>query len=85
MDKQDQESQFATYYDRAEYELTISTRDLIETVARMDIVQRPGTDLFPMPMHCLYEIYGIISQAIFKHSQVRDLPWVPREGEDNAA
>jgi hypothetical protein len=71
MDKQDQEPQFDSYYDRAEYELTVSIRDLIETVARMDIVQRPGTDLYPMPMHCLYEISGIISQAIFKHSRVR--------------
>ena len=92
MDKQDQEPQFDSYYDRAEYELTVSIRDLIETVARMDIVQRPGTDLYPMPMHCLYEISGIISQAIYKHSRVRPkqtnvsypLPWVPREGEDNA-
>ena len=78
MDKQDQERRFDSYYDRAEYELTVSIRDLIETVARMDIVHRPGTDL--------YEISGIISQAIFKHSRVhpkqtnvRTLPWVPRE------
>jgi hypothetical protein len=55
----------------------------------MDHVQdvaRSTTDKehFTMPMDCLYELSGIVSQAIMNHSKVRPSPWVPHEGEADA-
>ena len=64
----------AQFYDTVEHELTVAARDLMDTIDRMDHVQdvaRYTTDKehFTMPMDCLYELSGIVSQAIQNHSE----------------
>jgi hypothetical protein len=58
----------AQFYDTVEYELSTSVRDLVNTISRMDRVQNADKEHFTMPMDCLYELSGIISQAIVNHS-----------------
>tara|TARA_R110000824_G_scaffold3865_3_gene18551 strand:- start:1665 stop:1952 length:288 start_codon:yes stop_codon:yes gene_type:complete len=79
----------AQLYDTIEHELTVAVRDIVDTIDRMDHVQdvaRSTTDKehFTMPMDCLYELSGIVCQAIMNHSKVRPSPWVPHEGEADA-
>tara|TARA_R100000306_G_C4369961_1_gene139456 strand:+ start:401 stop:658 length:258 start_codon:yes stop_codon:yes gene_type:complete len=59
----------AQFYDTVEHELTVAVRDLVDTISRMDHVQNASQEHFTMPMDCLYELSGLVSQAIQNHSK----------------
>tara|TARA_R100001143_G_scaffold13888_1_gene15898 strand:- start:1238 stop:1582 length:345 start_codon:yes stop_codon:yes gene_type:complete len=59
----------AQFYDTVEHELTVAVRDLVDTIARMDHVQNASQEHFTMPMDCLYELSGLVSQAIQNHTE----------------
>tara|TARA_R110000744_G_scaffold178955_1_gene297974 strand:+ start:222 stop:515 length:294 start_codon:yes stop_codon:yes gene_type:complete len=63
----------AQFYDTVEHELTVAARDLMDTIARMDHVQKASREHFTMPVNCLYELSGIISQALINHTEVLNL------------